>query len=115
MRSALPVKIGYETRISIQNLFFRFITYFIAMRQSSEIGVLMLQRVKGPKRLEKIDSRKQLQANLEIDGTECKQALGSPGGTYYCGVWKEEISKTLCRYCPHYARETLEYILFRRE
>jgi hypothetical protein len=75
----------------------------------------MIPRIKELRRLEKITTRRDLCVSSEVDCTGCKQALALPGGTYYCGILKEETTSALCRCCPYYDMETLEYRLFRRE
>lgn len=75
----------------------------------------MLPRIKELRKFEEIRKGKKLHDGPAIHYNECKQAIVLQDGVYYCGVWKEKISDVLCRYCPYYDRETLEYKLFRRE
>jgi len=82
----------------------------------------MLSRVKELKKLEEYSRRKKihgslkrgsLKSSLKIDCNDCKQAIAISDGAY-CGIWKEKVSETLCKSCPYFDREPLEYKLFRR-
>jgi len=79
----------------------------------------MLPRFKELKKLEAYTKRKKIRDSLKrrdinIDYHECKQAISLPNGVY-CGIWKETVNESLCRSCPYFDREPLEYRLFRRE
>jgi len=43
----------------------------------------------------------------------CKQAITLPDRVY-CGILKEQIDGVVCKCCPCYDEEPLEYSLFRR-
>jgi hypothetical protein len=83
----------------------------------------MLPRFKELKKIEEHSRRKKIRSSLkrgslksiglEIDYNECKQAIPLRKGAY-CGIWKEKVSEDLCRSCPFFDREPLEYRLFRR-
>jgi len=73
----------------------------------------MLPRIKELKKFEAYGRRKKIRSVLKIDGNECKQAIPVPDGAY-CGIWREKISGILCKCCPYFDREPLEYRLFRR-
>jgi hypothetical protein len=82
----------------------------------------MLSRFKELKKLEEYSRHKKIHSNLKrvslksslkIDCNECKQAIPMPDGAY-CGIWKEKASETLCKSCPYFDQEPLEYKLFRR-
>lgn len=75
----------------------------------------MLPRIKEPRKLEAIRRGKKLHDSPAINHTECKQAIVLSSEACYCGVWKDKTSEVLCRYCPYYDKENLEYKLFRRE
>lgn len=82
------------------------------------VGDLMLPRFKELKRLEAYTSRKKIRDRMKrngknIDYHECKQAIPL-SNRVYCGIWKETVSETLCKSCPYFDREPLEYKLFRR-
>jgi len=79
----------------------------------------MLPRFKELKKLEAYARRKKIRDDLKrrginIDYHECKQAIPLPNGVY-CGMWKGSVKESLCRSCPYFDREPLEYRLFRRE
>ena len=88
----------------------------------------MLSRVKEPKKLPQLEElrkldapsrRKKIRSGLKrravnIDCNECKQAIPLPNGVY-CGLWKETVSESSCKFCPYFDREPLEYKLFRRK
>jgi len=79
----------------------------------------MLPRFKELKKLEAYTRRKKIRASLKrrginIDYHECKQAIPLPNGVY-CGIWKATVGESLCRSCPYFDREPLEYRLFRRK
>ncbi|KPV64265.1 MAG: hypothetical protein AOA66_0354 [Candidatus Bathyarchaeota archaeon BA2] len=82
----------------------------------------MLSRFKELKNLEESNRHKKIHSlkrvslkssNLKIDCNECKQAIPLPDGAYR-GIFKEKVSKALCKSCPHFDQEPLEYKLFRR-
>jgi len=78
----------------------------------------MLPRFKELKKLEAYTRRKKIRDSLKRRGIninyhECKQAIPLPNGVY-CGIWKENVKESLCRSCPYFDREPLEYKLFRR-
>ncbi len=87
----------------------------------------MLSRVKELKKLPQLEELKKLDAHsrrkkirgglkrrgVNIDYHECKQAIPLPNEVY-CGLWKETVSESLCKCCPYFDREPLEYKLFRR-
>ena len=79
----------------------------------------MFPRFKELKRLEAYARRKKIRDDLKsrginIDYHECRQAIPLPNGVY-CGMWKETVNESLCRSCPYFDREPLQYRLFRRE
>jgi len=45
--------------------------------------------------------------------SHCKQAI-TLADKVYCGVLKEQVDTVLCKLCPCYDEEPLEYSLFRR-
>ena len=87
----------------------------------------MLSRVKELKTLPQLEKLKKLEAHsrekkmrgglkrsgINLDYYECKQAIHLPNGVY-CGLGKETVSESLCKSCPYFDREPLEYRLFRR-
>ncbi|MBE0513066.1 hypothetical protein IBX38_08445 [Candidatus Bathyarchaeota archaeon] len=87
----------------------------------------MLSRVKELKKLPQLEELKKLETyskqkkirgslkrrGVNIDYHECKQSIPLPNGVY-CGLWKETVSESLCKSCPYFDREPLEYKLFRR-
>jgi hypothetical protein len=88
----------------------------------------MLSRVKELKKLPQLEEPKKLDVHsrrgktLEtlkqiginnVDYHECKHSI-SLSGEIYCGMWKEKVNGALCKYCPYFDREPLDYRLFRR-
>jgi len=49
-----------------------------------------------------------------VFSNRCKQAISMAGKVYCCAL-KELVDASLCRACPSFEREPLEYTLFRRE
>jgi hypothetical protein len=88
----------------------------------------MLSRVKELKKIPQLEELKKLDASerwkkirrglkgrgANIDYNECKQGIHLPNGVY-CGLWKETVNENLCKSCPYFDREPLEYKLFRRK
>jgi len=83
----------------------------------------MLSRFKELKKLEEYGRRRKIHnslkrgdlrsSSLKIDFNECKQAIPLSNGAY-CGIWKDKVTEALCKSCPYFDREPLEYKLFRR-
>jgi len=77
----------------------------------------MFSQLKESKKVEKSSSPKKISdlksSNLNIDLNDCKQAILLPDGTY-CGKWKEKVNEVLCKACPYFDLEPLEYKLFKR-
>jgi len=56
---------------------------------------------------------KRTSATPKVFSSNCKQAI-SLASKVYCCVLKELVGSSLCKRCPCYEREPLEYSLFRR-
>ncbi len=87
----------------------------------------MLSRLKDLKKLPQLEEVKKLEVNSEngkgggpkrrginIHYQECRQAIPL-SSEIYCGLWKETVSGSLCKSCPYFDREPLDYRLFRRK
>ena len=82
----------------------------------------MLSRSKELKKIEEYGGHKRIHSperrglkgfSLEISCDKCKQAIPLIEGTF-CGLRKEKGGEALCKSCPYFDAESLEYRLFRR-
>ena len=55
-----------------------------------------------------------LAAEPKVFSNHCKQAI-SLANKFYCCALKELVDRSLCKACPCFEREPLDYTLFRRE
>ena len=88
----------------------------------------MLSRIKELKKLPQLEELKKFEASnrrkkirgslkrkgINIDYHECKQVIPLTNGVY-CGLLKETVGESLCKSCPYFDQEPLEYKLFRRK
>jgi len=57
---------------------------------------------------------KRKRVRREPTTNHCKQAVTLVADKVYCGILKEQVDNVVCKCCPCYDAEPLEYSLFRR-